>query len=383
MPEERPGSPLPKTIPLDRWPEADRLAWIAAQAPGDVLDPGSVASMWSPATRRKTAAGYGRYLFWLAECGELDPAATPAERVTRERLVAYLADLRRVNHGHTIQNRIQELGDAMRALAPTGDWRWILKAATRLRASTTPANDKRLRLRSVGELVALGFQLMRDAKDDCGLSELGRAMLYRDGLIVAFLAAHPLRLRNFASLRIGRHLVEGGDSFHLKIPAAETKAHQPYEATLSPELAMAMRSYLHRHRPLLLAARGRWHGPAGDALWISKDGSPCSRVTFQNVLRRHTARSNAKPLTPHLVRSCAATTIAAEAPQLVEIVPAVLGHSSRLTGERYYNLAGSLEASRAHSDVLAEIRQSVRSKIGSRRRRRGERRDGYQSRVDR
>ena len=46
-------------------------------------------------------------------------------------------------------------------------------------------------------------------------------------------------------------------------------------------------------------------------------------------------------------------------------------------------VAGSLEASRAHSDVLAEIRQSVRSKIGSRRRRRGERRDGYQSRVDR
>jgi integrase len=305
--------------------------------------------------------------------------AVPAERISRQRLAAYLADLRSVNGGHTIENRIQELGDAMRALSPEGDWGWILRAAARLRASTVPAWDKRSRLRPVAELAALGFQLMNDAETDRDLSELGRAALYRDGLVIAFLAAHPLRLRNLASLRIGYHLVEEGENFLLKIPAAETKAHHPYEAALSPELTRAMRCHLRRHRPVLLAARGRWHAPAGDALWISRDGSPCSPVTFRNVLRRHTGSPNAKPLTPHLVRSCAATTIAAEAPELIEIVPAVLGHGSRATAERYYNLAGSLEATRAHSSVLTKIRRSVGAGRG---RRRG-RRSVYKTQVER
>jgi integrase/recombinase XerD len=373
VPERIPGSAPFKAIPVDCWPEADQAAWLAAHRSGDVLDPGGVAAAWSPATRRKTAAGYGRYLFWLAERGELDPAAVPAGRVTRERLASYLADLRRDNRGHTIQNRIQELGDALRALAPEGDWRWILKAAARLRASTIPAHDKRSRLRPINELAALGFRLMQDSEEDRSLSELGRAVLYRDGLILAFLASHPLRLRNFASLRIGYHLVVEGEHILLKIPAAETKARQPYEAAMAPELSLAMRCYLSRHRPVLLGARGRWHAPAGDALWISKDGSPCSRVTLANVIRRHTADLNDRPLTPHLFRSCAATTIASEAPQSVEIIPAVLSHGSRATGERYYNLAGSLEATRAHSGVLAEIRLSVRPRIGTVRRRRGER----------
>jgi integrase/recombinase XerD len=383
MPKRTPGSPPPKTIPVNCWPEADRTAWLAAHRPGDVLDPGGVASTWSLATQRKTASGDGRYLFWLAERGELNPAAAPADRVTRERLASYLTDLRRDNRGHTIQNRIQELGDALRALAPEGDWRWILKAAARLRASTIPAYDKRSCLRSISELVVLGFQLMHEAENDGNLSELGRAALHRDGLILALLAAHPLRLRNFASLRIGYHLVEAGELILLKIPAAESKAHQPYEATLTPELALAMRRYLHQHRPVLLVARGRWHASAGDALWISKDGSPCSRVTFANVIRRHTGSPSGRPLTPHLFRSCAATTIAAEAPQSVEIIPAVLGHGSRATGERYYNLAGSLEATRVHSAVLAEIRRSVRPKTGTVRRRRDERGSDDQSLFDR
>ena len=357
------GAPSPKTIPVDRWPEADRTAWSAAHRPGDVLEPGGIASTWSLATRRKTAAGYGRYLQWLAERDELDPAGTPADRVSRERLAAYLTDLRRINRGHTIQNRIQELGDAMRALAPEGDWRWILNAAARLRASTVPAHNKRSRLRSVAELAALGFRLMDDAENDQTLSELGRATLYRDGLIVAFLAAHPLRLRNLASLRIGHHLVEDGERLLLKLQPEETKAGQPYEAALAPKLSLALMRYLHQHRPVLLSARGRWHAPSRDALWISKDSSPCSRVTFRSVLRRHTGSPNTKPLTPHLFRSCAATTIAAEAPELVEIVPAVLGHGSRATAERYYNLAGSLEATRAHSSVLAEIRRSATRRL--------------------
>ena len=355
MPEKPPPRSRSSVIPIERWPDADHAAWVAAHRRGNVLDPGGVASSWSAATRHKTAAGYGRYLGWLAERGDLDLTQAPAKRVTPKRLTTYLADLRRLNRGHTIQNRIQELGDALRALAPEGDWRWILRAAARLRASTVPARDKRPRLRPVQDVVAAGFRLMQDAEQNQGRSSLGRAALYRDGLILALLASHPLRLRNFASLRIGHNLMEQGERFMLRIPATETKGHQAYEATLSEGLSQAVRRYLRQYRPVLLASRGRWRAPAGDAFWISKDGSPCKEVTFRNVFRRRIRGPNGKALTPHLLRSCAATTIAVEAPQSVEIIPAVLGHRSATTGERYYNLASGLEASRAHNKMIAEI----------------------------
>src|SRR5262252_10195933 len=105
-----------KCLPITLWPSVDRAAWENAIRPGDPFECGGTAASWSDATRRKTIAGYGRFLFWLKERNELDETAAPAARITRERLVAYLEDLTIINRGHTIQCRMQELGDAIQAL---------------------------------------------------------------------------------------------------------------------------------------------------------------------------------------------------------------------------------------------------------------------------
>jgi integrase/recombinase XerD len=351
-------------LPFERWPRGDQTAWSAALRPGDVFDGPGIAAAWSAATRRKTVSGYGRFLFWLNERGELAPGFPPATRITRERIAAYLEELRRTNRGHTVQNRIQELGDAVRAMAPDQDWRWMSRAAGRLRANTIPARNKRSKLRSIGELAASGFQLMAQAEIESRLSVLGRAALYRDGLIIAFLAFHPLRLRNLASLRLGHHLVAEGDEVVLKLSATETKGRRPHEAILTPRLAAALRQYLRHLRPVLLRAKGRWHSPAGDALWISKDGSPCSAQTFVNIIRKRTGVGGQAPLSPHLFRSCAATSVAIDAPGEIDVVPAILGHRSMRIGERYYNLARGLEASRAYGAMLDELRHELNSDRG-------------------
>ena len=355
-----------KSLPVGLWPAGDREAWQASLKPGNVFEPGSVASRWSAATQRKTALGYGRFLFWLQENDDLNPALAPEARVTRERVTAYLRELERTNRGHTLHNRIQELGNAMRALAPAGDWRWLQRAASRLRSSTIPARDKRARLRPIADLVAQGFRMMNEADRQQGFSDLGRAAYYRDGLVMAFLASHPLRLRNLAALRIGYHLLAEGDRFVLKLPAADTKSRRAYEAVIAGPLSRALRQYLDYHRLVLLNARGRWHSAAGDALWISRDGSPCREETFANIIRKHTREPGEPPLSPHLFRSCAATSLAIDAPGSVDIVPAVLGHTSRKTGERYYNLATSLEASRAHSAMLDALRDELARELGGR-----------------
>jgi len=349
-------------MPIPLWPAVDQAAWQAALKAGDVFEPGGVASRWSPATQRKTVLGYGRFLFWLTECGELDTEAAPPARVTRERVAAYLDELRHINRGHTIQNRTQELGDAMRAIAPDRDWRWLLRAAGRIRAGTLPVQDKRGRLRPIGELAGEGDRMMAEADADQSGSALWRATLYRDGLLMAFLAFHPMRLRNLASLRIGHQIKVDGDQILINLTRSETKGRREYEAVLTPRLGKALLRYLDHYRPVLLKARGRWHAEAGDALWISKDGSPCSKGTFENIIRKRTAGPNRRPMSPHLFRSAAATSVAIRAPGSVDMIAAILGHGSPRTAERYYNIASSLEASRAHGAVLEQLLDELTKK---------------------
>ena len=340
----RRGSTRSRSLSFRSWPALDQAAWQAALRPGDVLDPGGIASRWSHATRRKTALGYGHFLSWLQDVGRLDPGSEPGTRVTRTQVSAYLAELRQTVRGHTVQCRIQELGDAMRALAPDRDWGWILRAAGRLRADTIPAIDKAARLRPIQEVIAEAFRLMDRAENAGTGTALDRAILFRDGLMIAFLGFHPMRLRNFAALRIGTHLVQQGEGFLICVDAQETKTHQAYEGPLTGALSQVMRRYLEHHRLVLLTADGRRPAPALDALWVSSSGTALNRVTIDARIRKQTGGTGQLPLSPHLFRSCAATSLAVHAPDTVDIIPALLGHGSPRIGERYYNLARSLEA---------------------------------------
>jgi hypothetical protein len=96
-------------LPISHWPESDRCGWLIALVDEDPLSPGNVASAWSSATIRKVATGYGRYLAWLDGRGALATQESIADRVSHERLVAYLDNLAAKNRGHTLHNRIQEL----------------------------------------------------------------------------------------------------------------------------------------------------------------------------------------------------------------------------------------------------------------------------------
>jgi integrase len=118
----------------------------------------------------------------------------------------------------------------------------------------------------------------------------------------------------------------------------------------------------------LLRQRGRWYAPPGNALWISQHGSRCSEDTLENVTRKRVG------LSPHMFRTCAATTVAVKAPGSVSIIPAILTHSSSRPGERYYNLADSLEASRAHNAMLEELFRELRRRNKAPNRRRPGRR---------
>src|SRR5271166_5711657 len=102
-----------------------------------------------------------------------------------------------------------------------------LDEASPIRARHEPARPKRHRLVHIERLLDLGLGLMAKAEGES--TELRRFKTYRDGLLIATLAARQLRLGNLTGLTLGRTLVQQGDGWWIQIPAAETKTKDPIE----------------------------------------------------------------------------------------------------------------------------------------------------------
>jgi integrase/recombinase XerD len=62
----------------------------------------------------------------------------------------------------------------------------------------------------------------------------------------------------------------------------------------------------------------------------------------------------------HDFRRAAATFLATEAPEKIGLVPGILQHTSIDPGERHYNLAHSVEASRRFGAHLSKLRARLK-----------------------
>ena len=365
--------PARRCLKPDLWPEADRRAWEAAQHQGDVLERGGAAAGWAPHTRTKIEKGYGRWLTWLIGKGLLDPPASPAERVTPDRLAQYVAELRQLNAPYSVLARVQELYQAMIVIAPEKDWTWIRRIETRVRHTVTPSRNKRERVVPVETLCTFGMELIAKAEGPKGGTALERAVRYRDGLMMCLLAARPLRRRNFAAIEIGRHLVQQGDSFWIRFESNETKTHQPIEVPFPLDLVSSMERYLSHYRPFLASRIGRWrkkdNGTPVNALWISIDGSTMTEIAIYFRIMKLTRAKFGHVVNMHLFRDCAATSIATEDPEHVLITKSVLDHATLRTSERNYNHARSREAMRRHQAQILRLRQSHKSQPAANRNR--------------
>jgi hypothetical protein len=155
--------PNRRCMPIAEWPAADRASWLTALAPGDLLDEGGERARYAAASNRKTEKSYGRWLAWLQYRDLLETETSPAERITPERVGAYVAALSVFNASGTILARLQELHDAAAALDSSRNWHWIRQIAKRVRAQHRPARSKRERMVHVCDLLRLGETLMAEA----------------------------------------------------------------------------------------------------------------------------------------------------------------------------------------------------------------------------
>ena len=184
---------------------------------------------------------------------------------------------------------------------------------------------------------------------------LQNELRFRDGLILALLATAPLRAKNFAGLRLGKHLQRLPEGWVITVAGDETKNGQSLDFSLPDALMLPLDRYTEIHRPRLL--QGKNH----DFLWVNLSGNPIKANKLGQLVSRITLRELDKRLTPHRFRDCAATTIATVSPELAPIIQEILGHTTAHTAEQYYNKASVMEAGRRHAAAVDQWRRDLAS----------------------
>lgn len=346
------ASPLRRCLPVAFWPAEDQRLWALARRRGDPFDPGGQRAGHRPITNTKVEKGYGRWLTFVGSTSEFGALLPAADSITPGQVKAYVEHLRTLgNSSNTVLSRLQELGDMAKALAPTTDWSWIRRIASRVRAQGAPAHDKRARLVPSDALLSLGIDLMDQAAT--AATTRMAAMAFRDGLMIALLSLRPLRRRNLRELALGRSLIRTAAGWAIRLTADETKTHMDIEWPWPAALCDALETYLAEHRPRLMVCESRWRREIGPALWVSSHGSPMTEMAIYDMIAERTRRAFGHVINPHLFRDSAATTMAIRDPVHVRIAAPLLGHKNFATTERYYQQAQMLSAHRQYSAALS------------------------------
>jgi integrase/recombinase XerD len=340
----RRNPPSQKALPLPDWPRTDREAWTAAQETAGVLYDGGVASRLKAYTRWDLTRRYAYFLSFLAHRGRLDHHG-PAASVTEQNILAYVHHLEPRVSSVTLAQSLRKIAGVATFLDPGRDWRRLRRLVRRLQVRARP-RDRRSDVVEIRELYRLGRQLMDRADKANKATAFSRALLYRDGLIIALLAADPLRLANGTGLEIGRTLIKDGATWSINIPAEETKSGRGHIAILPDWSAACIDRYVRDYRPLFRNA------DATSALWLSRNGRPLDDDSLYNLVCKRTYEAFGKKINPHLFRACLATSTAIHHGAQMGLAMTVLDHKSSEVTERYYNQAKMIDAVRAYQKVL-------------------------------
>jgi integrase len=313
-----------------------------------------------PITLADLKRRYGYFLDFLDRCGLLDRSASAAGQVNPQNAGKYIRELNERVGSVTTYGSIYKLRRASQLLDPRRDFEWLIEIEKDLALVMRP-RSKADRLVLTEVLVEAGLTLMMEAEGSTSLSPLRKARQFRDGLMVAMLALHPIRLKNFASLEITRNLVNIDGCWWITLLAAETKERRPDERRIDDAIAPALSKYLMKYRPVLGG-----QSPASNALWLSSnDGQPMTYHAVADLIERITRTAIGVGVSPHLFRTAAASSAAVHANSNPYLGSAVLHHRDKRVTEEHYNRASSLSAANDYGRFIRQyIEQSLSKSSG-------------------
>lgn len=348
-----------RCLRIEDWPEPHRRLWQEIIQNEDIFSDQLLFRANREITITDRRKGYGVWISWLIYMGLIDPNGLPYVYVTRENVRAYYEELRATKASITVFNRLLDLYCVIKRMYPDHDWKWLLRAVNKSHRIMKPKKIKRNRLQSANKIRALGFSLMHSAKFKPDLNLYKRAIIYRDGLIIALLIYRPLRLKNFSEMILDKSLIKEKSNWAIFYMSEDTKHKRNIEANFPQDLLSALEEYLTIYRPYLLSLSKNNHGEtdpnAHKSLWISNEGKQLSSGALCVAVKKRTKAAFGKDMSPHLFRDASVTTLMRDSPRSALLTKSILGHASLEMTNKHYNNAQMIAASKRYAALIEEI----------------------------
>lgn len=337
------------------WPVEDAAALTHALAPEiGFLDRCRMAG-WSPRRRSRAIQNFGRLVGFLQQEGILRDAPSLVPLLTEAHLRTFLEQERARMKLASLRNVLGDILGVLEAIAPEADWSvpraWLRRlfplAAREPRASPP--------LIHAVTLQRAGLRILCDSLD--ADHQVTDPLRYQLGLKLALLIACPLRIRNFASLRIGHELRRVGPGWQIELPATQTKTGRADACTVPVDLVGWLDRFIDEVRPRLL----RPDRPV-DALWLSHTGRPMGEQRLRRGIADATAAACGVRITPHRFRHASLTTWTLEQPEHAVLATALLGHASGHTAEQHYRIG---QRQLAQQQLVRAIQNRVKQRRGA------------------
>jgi len=159
---------------------------------------------------------------------------------------------------------------------------------------------------------------------------------------------HSIRLKNFASLEIGRNFIEIEGSWWITLSAAEAKEKRPDERRIDQLLTTPLNLYLKKYRQSL-----RRNNSESNALWLSSnDRGAMTYSGVERVITDTTRLALGVDVSPHMFRSAAASSAAIHGGSNLHLGSVLLHHRDERVTEKHYNFASNLSAAQSLRDLI-------------------------------
>ena len=350
---ERSWDPRCRGLNLLAGPEIDRRLWNAGVLISDDLDEAGYADRLRPATLQKALAGYSRWMGYLNLTGQLDALEHPADRVTPARIRGYVKLMRELgNRDQTLISRLADLRCTLRIMAPERNFRWLSSPKGKSLRSSLPMRKRTFMVPHSRTLFQFGLRLMNEAVPI--KARYKRGIQYRDGLMIALLAARAPRAGSLSRLQLGRSLMTDGERTRILFEELDMKTGRPLEYLLPRDMQDHLEHYLAVERIGLLK------GGSHDWLWVKRNGQPLRLGGILAAVRKRTEMEFPQGFGTHRFRHALGTTAPMMDPGNPGVAAAILGISGAVH-EAHYIRAGQTEA----ADRLAETIRLARAETES------------------
>ncbi|MGD0420661.1 MAG: tyrosine-type recombinase/integrase [Xanthobacteraceae bacterium] len=336
-----------RSLPIEEWPSAERIAWVTACRQGVRLKGGGAASHFRRVTQHTLAQKNGLFLDFVARSKRLDPHAEPGAHVTPDLVEPFVEELKQRVGSVTVYGSIQKLKRITQLIAPEQDVAWLMEIERELFSQMQP-KSKWARVVLTELIVEAGLTHIAEAETAEKLTKLTRARMVRNGLMQTLQAACPIRIKNFAALEIGHSIVKQDSTWWIILTADETKEKRADERPIEDYIGKAIDKYVETYRPIL--GRGK---NTTNALWLAETGEAMSAAYVGELITETARLTLGVPVNPHMFRTAAATTAAVHAGDTPHLGSAILHHWHPLEN---YNRASSISAGRALREVIQRFR---------------------------